>query len=97
LGYLYADRGKLGEAEQMYERVLRSYEEALGSDRVQQYRPALNALENMGDGYMLQAAIPKAQAMYVRAISGLSSVYKARHHYMLNLLFSFTSRSDEVG
>jgi hypothetical protein len=40
---------------------------------VQQYRPALNALENMGNLYVLQAEITKAQAMYARALSGLSN------------------------
>jgi tetratricopeptide (TPR) repeat protein len=57
----------------MYERALQGYEEALGSDRVQQYRPAINTLENRGDLYALQAEIPKAQALYARALSGLSN------------------------
>jgi tetratricopeptide (TPR) repeat protein len=74
LGMLYANQGKLGEAEQMYERALRGYEAALGSDLSQQYRPALNTLENKGDLYPLQAEIPKAQAMYARALSALSVV-----------------------
>ncbi|CAN9191964.1 unnamed protein product [Alternaria alternata] len=54
LGLLYAAQGKLGEAEQMYERALRGYE-ALGSVCVQQYLPALNTLQNMGDLYAKQA------------------------------------------
>ncbi|KAF2022555.1 hypothetical protein EK21DRAFT_95617 [Setomelanomma holmii] len=74
LGLLYAAQGKLGEAEQMYERALRGYEEAPGRDRVQQYRPALNTLESMGDLFALQGNTAEAHAMYARALSGLSSV-----------------------
>jgi hypothetical protein len=37
----------------MYERALRGYEAALGIDLVQQYRPALNTSENMGNFYAL--------------------------------------------
>jgi tetratricopeptide (TPR) repeat protein len=71
LGILYKDQGKLGEAEQMYQRPLRGYEATLDSNPVQQYRLALNTLENIGDLYALQAEIAKAQAMYARALSGL--------------------------
>jgi tetratricopeptide (TPR) repeat protein len=57
LGDLYREQGKLGEAEQMYEQALRGYKMAIGSDVVQQYRLALNTLENMGDLYALRAEI----------------------------------------
>ena len=73
LGLLYADQGRLGEAEQMYERALRGYE-ALGSIRIQQYLPALNTLQNMGELYTKQAEVAKARAMYARALGGLTSV-----------------------
>ena len=73
LGLLHADQGKLGEAEQMYERALRGYE-TVGSVRVQQYLPALNALENMGDLYSKQAESAKARAVYTWALSGLNNV-----------------------
>ncbi|CAN9242765.1 unnamed protein product [Alternaria alternata] len=73
LGSLYADQGKLDEAEKMYERALRGYE-ALSTVRVQQYLPALNTVQNMGDLYPKQAESAKARAMYTRALSGLTSV-----------------------
>lgn len=57
----------------MYEQALRGYE-ALESVHVQQYLPALNTLENMGDRYAKQAEIAKVQAMYARALSRLNSV-----------------------
>jgi Tfp pilus assembly protein PilF len=58
----------------MYERALRGYEEALGYERAQQYKPALNTLENMGNVYAKQDKIAMAHAMYARALSGLTSV-----------------------
>ncbi|KAK1920205.1 hypothetical protein P3342_002501 [Pyrenophora teres f. teres] len=73
LGDLYHDQGKLGEAEQMYDRALRG-KEALGGARDQQYLPALNTLGNMGELYAKQDGIAKVYAMYVRALSGLTSV-----------------------
>jgi hypothetical protein len=57
----------------VYERALRGYE-ALSSVRVQQYLPALNTLQNMGDLYATRAEHVKARAVYTRALSGLSSV-----------------------
>jgi hypothetical protein len=57
----------------MYERALRGYE-ALSTVRVQQYLPALNTVQNMGDLYAKQAESAKARAMYTRALSGLTSV-----------------------
>ncbi|KAI1533265.1 TPR-like protein [Pyrenophora tritici-repentis] len=62
LGDLYHDQGKLGEAEQMYDRALRG-KEALGGVRDQQYLPALNTLGNMGELYAKQDGIAKAHAI----------------------------------
>lgn len=59
----------------MYQRALRGYELAVGSDRVLQYGPALNTLENMSGLYATQAEIAKAHAMYSGALSGLTSVF----------------------
>jgi tetratricopeptide (TPR) repeat protein len=84
LGDLFADQGRLGEAEQMYERALRGYE-ALSGVRVQQYLPALNTLQNMGDLYATQAESAKARAMYTRALSGLSSVLGASSERCIGL------------
>jgi hypothetical protein len=41
LGMLYANQGKLGEAEKMFMRALQGYEEALGMENVDRYIPAL--------------------------------------------------------
>jgi hypothetical protein len=64
LGNLYTTQGKLGEVEQMYERALRGYEETLGHERVQRYRPVLNTLENLADHYAARVESTKAQTVY---------------------------------
>ena len=51
LGLLYANQGKLDEAEKIYERALRGIKEAPGLENVGKYRPALNTIENIGDLY----------------------------------------------
>jgi Tetratricopeptide repeat len=48
LGVLYADQGKLDEAEKMYRRALQGYEKALGLENVARYRPALKTIRNPG-------------------------------------------------
>lgn len=51
LGLLYKKQDKLDEAEQMFGRVLRGYEEVLGSDSIGVYRPALKMMFHMGTLY----------------------------------------------
>jgi hypothetical protein len=48
LGLLYADRGKLAEAEKMYHRALQGYKKALGADSATTYIPALNTIWGFG-------------------------------------------------
>jgi tetratricopeptide (TPR) repeat protein len=75
LGNLYADQGKLGEAEQMYARALRGYEAALGDQSVHRYLPALITMANMGILYAELGESAKAREMYSRALFGTESVY----------------------
>jgi tetratricopeptide (TPR) repeat protein len=51
LGLLYANQGKLDEAEKMYDQALRGYEAALGSVQVIIYGPALSTVNNLGNLY----------------------------------------------
>ena len=44
LAALYADQGKLAEAEQMYQRALQGYEKALGVENITTFIPVLNTL-----------------------------------------------------
>jgi tetratricopeptide (TPR) repeat protein len=64
LGNLYADRGKLGEAEQMYERALRGREEALGPT----HTSTLSTVNNLGILYAKQGKLDEAEQMYDRAL-----------------------------
>ncbi|KAF2625508.1 FabD/lysophospholipase-like protein [Macroventuria anomochaeta] len=74
LGLLYADQGKLAEAEKMYQRALQGYKDALGDAHVRQYIPALNTLENVGDLYIEQGKHAEAQEAYSSALLGLQNV-----------------------
>jgi tetratricopeptide (TPR) repeat protein len=66
LGILYADQGKLAEAEKMYLRALQGYEEALGPD----HTSTLNTVNNLGLLYADQGKLAEAEKMYLRALRG---------------------------
>jgi tetratricopeptide (TPR) repeat protein len=66
LGDLYRDQGKLDEAEQMYERALRGYEEALGPT----HTSTLDTVSNLGLLYYKQGRLDEAEQMYERALRG---------------------------
>lgn len=56
LGLLYADQGKLDAAEEMYERALQGFEEALGRD----HTSTLQTVNNLGILYRRQGKLDKA-------------------------------------
>ncbi|KAH3913970.1 hypothetical protein HBH56_096710 [Parastagonospora nodorum] len=67
LGLLYADQGKLGEAEQTYEQALRGKEEAFGpTDTL-----TLQTIENLGILYADQGKLGEAEQMFERALRGI--------------------------
>ena len=75
LGYLYADQGKLDEAEKMYERALVGYEKALGSEQVATYIPALNTMQNLA---LLLSSVGRpreSRDLYTRAQAGVEIVF----------------------
>jgi tetratricopeptide (TPR) repeat protein len=74
LGSLYADRGKLDEAEKMYQQALQGYEKALGPENAATYRPALNTMWNLGHLFDTQGYLDKAKKMYSRALTGFQAV-----------------------
>ena len=74
LGNLYADQGKLAEAEAMYSRALQSYEEALGPALIQSYLPALTATFNFGDLLSRTGREDMAKIMYTRALVGYTTI-----------------------
>src|SRR6266498_849419 len=66
LGSLYADQGKLVEAEQMYQRALQGYEKAWGPE----HTLTLDTVNNLGILYADQRKMDEAEKMYQRALQG---------------------------
>ncbi|KXJ84703.1 P-loop containing nucleoside triphosphate hydrolase protein [Microdochium bolleyi] len=66
LGNLYADQGKLGEAEKMYLRALHGKEKALAPD----HTSTLSTVHNLGILYADQGKLGEAEKMYLRALHG---------------------------
>src|SRR5467141_734943 len=66
LGVLYADQGKLDEAEKMYQRALQAKEKALGPD----HTSILLTVNNLGLLYADQGKLDEAEKMYQRALQG---------------------------
>ncbi|KIN06734.1 hypothetical protein OIDMADRAFT_156216 [Oidiodendron maius Zn] len=80
LGDLYADQGKLAEAEKMYIRALRGKEEALGPDHIS----TLNTVNNLGLLYAGQGKLAEAEKMYIRALRGYEDALGPDHTSTLN-------------
>jgi tetratricopeptide (TPR) repeat protein len=67
LGFLYKHQGKLKEAEEMYQRALKGYEKALGSD----HKSTLAILNNLGFLYRKQGKLKDAEEIFQRAMMGM--------------------------
>ncbi|OXV05922.1 hypothetical protein Egran_06309 [Elaphomyces granulatus] len=74
LGILYADQGKLDEAEEMYQRALQGYEKAFSLENVARYQPALNTMWCLGELFATQGHLHEAKEMYSRAYTGFRAV-----------------------
>jgi tetratricopeptide (TPR) repeat protein len=74
LGRLYADQGKLAEAEKIYVRALQGYKEALGLELASSYLPALKTMVVFGDLASQTGRKDIAHGMYARALSGYTTV-----------------------
>ncbi|KAL9619028.1 MAG: hypothetical protein Q9160_006349 [Pyrenula sp. 1 TL-2023] len=74
-GNLYANQGKLTEAEAMYTRALQGKEEALGS----KYTSTLNTVNNLGNLYKNQGKLAEAEAMYTWALQGKEEALGSKH------------------
>jgi len=75
LGNLYANQGKLVEAEQMYQRALQGKEKALGSE----HTSTLGTVNNLGLLYTNQGKEVQAKQMYQRALHGKEKVLGSDH------------------
>ncbi|KAF4772413.1 hypothetical protein HAV15_002034 [Penicillium sp. str.  len=66
LGNLYSNQSKLKEAEEMYQRALAGYENALGPD----HTSTLMTVNNLGTLYKDQGKLKETEEMYQRALAG---------------------------
>ena len=66
LGLLYADQGKMAEAEKMYQRALEGHEKALGPE----HTSTLDTVNNLAVLYADQGKMAEAEKMYQRALEG---------------------------
>jgi tetratricopeptide (TPR) repeat protein len=79
LAALYADQGKLVEAEQMYQRALQGYEKAIDPDNIITYVPALNTIWGFGSLLEQQANVAQARTMYAKALCGYKQIFGPEH------------------
>ena len=79
LGALYAEQGKLEEAEEMYVRALRGYEEAWGA----KHSSTLDTVYGLGNLYRDQGEVAKAKDMYERAAKGYEDVEVDREAHIV--------------
>ena len=98
LGVLYADKGKLSEAEKMYQRVLEEKGKVLGLD----HTSTLDTVQHLGILYKSQSKLGEAEKMYQRVLEGyekalgpeLSTSYIPALNTTYNLGLLFTSQGD---
>jgi Tfp pilus assembly protein PilF len=70
LGYLFADQGRLHEAEAMYDRALEGKKKAWGRE----HTSTLDTVNNLGNLYKNQGRLQEAEAMYDRALRGYERI-----------------------
>jgi tetratricopeptide (TPR) repeat protein len=75
LGYLYADQGKLDEAEKMYQRALQGREKAWGPE----HTSTLDTVNNLGILYVDLGRLDEAEKMYQRALQGYEKAWGPEH------------------
>ena len=80
LALLYADQGKLVEAEQMYQRALQGYEKAWGPD----HTSTLDTVNNLAALYANQGKLVEAEQMCQRALQGYEKAWGPDHTSTLN-------------
>jgi len=66
----FVDKGKMAKAEQMYQRTLKGYENALRTANTTTYLPALNTIQNLSSLFEGQSNIKKARIMYLETPGG---------------------------
>ncbi|KAH7303005.1 hypothetical protein BKA65DRAFT_240068 [Rhexocercosporidium sp. MPI-PUGE-AT-0058] len=98
LGLLYANQGKLDEAEKMYQRALQGKEKAWGLDHIS----TLRTVNNLGLLYKYQGKLDEAEKMYQRALQGKEKAWGPDHTSTLDTvnnlggLYAFQGKFDEA-
>jgi tetratricopeptide (TPR) repeat protein len=80
LGVLYADQGRLEDAEMMYNRALAGYEKARGPE----HTTTLDIINNLGLLYANKGRLEDAEVMYKRALAGYEKGWGPEHTSTLN-------------
>ena len=75
LGDLYAEQGKLDDAEKMYQRALQGKEKVWGPD----HTSTLDIVINSGILYKSQGKLDEAEKMYQRALQGKEKAWGSDH------------------
>ena len=87
LGILYADQGKLAEAEKMYQRALQGKEKALGAEHIS----TLDTVGNLGLLYCDQGKLAEAEKMYQRTLQGYKKTFGSLHPKRQNLVLRISA------
>ncbi|KAJ5588722.1 hypothetical protein N7537_011400 [Penicillium hordei] len=93
LGNLYSDKGKVKEAEEMYQRALAGYEKALGPD----HTSTLITVNNLGNLYSNQGKLKEAEEMYQRALAGYEKAFGPDHTSTLDSVNNLGSLYSDQG
>lgn len=89
LGYLYADQGKMAEAEKMFERALQGNEKLLGPI----HPSTLDMVHDLGIFYKNLGKPTEAENMYKRALRGYSKMLDPTHTHT-RILETFNNLGD---
>jgi tetratricopeptide (TPR) repeat protein len=84
MGSLYADQGRLGEAETIYQRALQGKEKALDAE----HTSTLDTVHNLGVLYRNQGRLGEAETMFRRALQGYEKAFRAEHTSTLDTVNS---------
>ncbi|KAK6384171.1 hypothetical protein LTR81_027439 [Elasticomyces elasticus] len=75
IGNLFSKQDKMREAEEMYLRALRGFEEAWGP----KHTSTLFTVNNLGNLYKNQGKMQEAEEMYLRALRGMEEAWGPKH------------------
>jgi tetratricopeptide (TPR) repeat protein len=93
LGHLFADQGKLDEAEEMYQRALQGFEKAWGPE----HTSTLDTVNNLGALYKNLGRLDEAEKMYQRALQGKEKAWGPEHTSTLSTVNNLGALYADLG